>query len=146
MLGTDGSYMLHAGSLQAHSPLQSEAPPLASNDAETPAPAPAVLGLYDQQHVAAHSSGVSHGAVAGIAGKPLKSDAAECEMPLNPRLLKGEMPSKLPFGCPSLRGRGESTTSKLLYQLTASPCAAVLPFCRVKSECTNACTKHMQRQ
>lgn len=90
MLGTDSSYMSHAGSLQANSPLQSEAPPLASDNAETPAPAPAVLSLYDQQHAATQSSGISHGAVAGIAGKPPKSEAAEREMPLNTLLLRGK--------------------------------------------------------
>jgi len=117
--------MLHAGSLQANSPLQSEAPPLASSDnIESPAQAPAVLSLYNQQHAAAQSSGISHGAVAGIAGKPPKSDAVEGNMPLNTRFLKGEMLSKLPFGYPSLRGRERGN-----HQIKASLLADCTPLC-----------------
>ena len=70
-----GTDLLHctacAGMLQPGSPLQTQAPHLAPENAEAPAPGPAALSLYSQQHVEASSSGLGHGAAAGVAGKPL---------------------------------------------------------------------------
>ena len=60
------------GMLQPGSPLQTEAPLPEPGVAETPAPSPAVLSMYLEQHVPAASSGLSHGAAAGVAGKAVQ--------------------------------------------------------------------------
>ena len=59
---------MQAGSLQPGSPLQSQAPAELSGYPETPAPGPAALSLYTQEHAPVHHQGPGHGAIAGIAG------------------------------------------------------------------------------
>ncbi|CAK0785369.1 hypothetical protein CVIRNUC_008577, partial [Coccomyxa viridis] len=58
---------LPEGSLQPGSPLHSRAPAELSGYPETPAPGPAALSLYSQEHASAHHPGLGHGATAGIA-------------------------------------------------------------------------------
>ena len=61
--------VMQAGSLQPGSPLLSQAPAERSGYPETPAPSPAAMSLYSQEHAPAHQKGLGHGGTAGIAGQ-----------------------------------------------------------------------------
>ena len=61
--------VMQAGSLQLGSPLQSQAPAELSGYPETPAPGPAAMSLYSQEHAPAHHQGLGHGSAAGVAGE-----------------------------------------------------------------------------